>query len=135
MTGMLEKGTSAQPSEPVVRQFQTLVQRTEDQRPALSVHDSVRMAPSAQGAKPIPRREERPAAATIPDPAPLQAEPERIPVQPEMPEPVRQEAPEAPVQTAMEMPPMPTPAVPEPQQIREPERPEEKPYRIIGEEI
>lgn len=138
MTGMLEKGTSVQPSEPVVRQFQTLVQRTEDQRPALSVHDSVRMAPSVQGAKPIPRREERPAAATIPDPAPLQAEPERIPVQPEMPEPVepvRQEAPEAPVQTAMEMPPMPTPAVPEPQQIREPERPEEKPYRIIGEAL
>ena len=138
MTGMLEKGTAVQPSEPVVRQFQSLGQRAERPEPTLPIHDSVRMAPSVQGVKRIERREESAASAQNPERAPLYTAPEQIPVPIEMQEPVepvRQEIPEAPVQTAMEMPPMPIPAVPEPQRIQEPERSEEQPYRIIGEAL
>lgn len=138
MTGMLEKGAAAQPSEPVVRQFQSLGQRAERSQSTLPVHDSVRMAPSVQGAKLVGQRDESPAAAQLLKRAPLHTAPEQISMPVEMlepMEPVRQEIPEAPVQTAMEMPPMPIPEVPEPQRLQEPERSEEKPYRIIGEAL
>ena len=142
MTGMLEKGSSVQPSKPVLRQFEALGQRAEGNfRQDVSVHDSVRMVPTVQGARPAPastpimteipekqiRQQPETAAPSQPEPAPV-AQPE-----PPAPAPIPAEIP--PVQTVMDLPEVPTPKAPEPQKIQEPELESEQPYRIIGQAL
>ncbi len=143
MTGLLQQGAAAKPSPAVTSQFQSMSQRAETDRGNLSVHDSVRMVPTSQGARPVsaapnvtaqsgwtppaPRSAPEPVMESLPssEPEPI-SEPEPAP----MPEPQP-----VPVQTAMELPEIPTPMAPPPQEIREPELQDEKTYRIIGEAL
>lgn len=144
MTGMLEKGSSVQPSSPVLRQFESLGQRAEGNlRQNVSVHDSVRMVPTVQGARPVSALTsavtETPAERTVRPPEHVAAIPEE-PMPAPKPEPpvsipasVSEDIP--PVQTVMDLPEVPIPKAPEPQEIQEPELQNEKPYRIIGEAL
>ena len=144
MTGMLEKGSSVQPSSPVLRQFESLGQRAEGNlRQNVSVHDSVRMVPTVQGARPVSALTsavtETPAERTVRPPehvAVIPEEPMPAP-KPEPPVSIPASVPEdiPPVQTVMDLPEVPIPKAPEPQEIQEPELQNEKPYRIIGEAL
>lgn len=142
MTGMLEKSSSVQPSKPVLRQFESLGQRAEGNvNQHVSVHDSVRMVPTVQGARPAPvstqvmselpkeqiQRQPEVTAPAQPEPAPV-AQPA-----PPVPSPIPAELP--PVQTVMDLPEVPMPKAPEPQEIQEPELESEQPYRIIGQAL
>ncbi len=144
MTGMLEKGSSVQPSSPVLRQFESLGQRAEGNlRQNVSVHDSVRMVPTVQGARPVSALTsavtETPAERTVRPPEHVAAIPEEpMPApKPEPPVSIPASVPEdiPPVQTVMDLPEVPIPKAPEPQEIQEPELQNEKPYRIIGEAL
>lgn len=144
MTGMLEKGSSVQPSSPVLRQFESLGQRAEGNlRQNVSVHDSVRMVPTVQGARPVSALTsavtETPAERTVHPPEHVAAIPEEpMPApKPEPPVSIPASVPEdiPPVQTVMDLPEVPIPKAPEPQEIQEPELQNEKPYRIIGEAL
>ena len=140
MTGMLEKSGSVQPSGPVLRQFESLGQRAEGSlRQNVSVHDSVRMVPTVQGARPaaVPTVTEMPEERTV-------FPPERVTAVSEEPTPAPKpsvsiliSAPEEipPVQTVMDLPEVPMPKAPEPQEIQEPELESEQPYRIIGQAL
>ena len=144
MTGMLEKGSSVQPSSPVLRQFESLGQRAEGNlRQNVSVHDSVRMVPTVQGARPVSALTsavtETPAERTVRPPEHVAAIPEEpMPApKPEPPVSIPASVPEdiPPVQTVMDLPEVPIPKAPEPQEIQKPELQNEKPYRIIGEAL
>lgn len=142
MTGMLEKGSSVQPSKPVLRQFESLGQQAEGNlHQNVSVHDSVHMVPTVQGARPAPvstqvmselpkeqiQRQPEMTAPAQPEPTPV-AQPAPL-----VPAPIPAELP--PVQTVMDLPEVPMPKAPEPQEIQEPELESEQPYRIIGQAL
>ncbi len=146
MTGLLGKSSGVQPSGTVVQQFRTLEQRTEaGSRPNLSVHDSVRMVPTVQGARPAQvsaaQMEETPAEKperkavttrqTVQEPPAVESIPAVVPIPEPNPEP--ELAP--PTQTVMELPEIPVPKAPEPEEIQQPELETEQPYRIIGQAL
>ena len=142
MTGMLEKGSSVQPSSPVLRQFESLGQRAEGSRQQnMSVHDSVRMVPTVQGARPasVPMVTEMPEERTVFPPERVTAileEPTPAP-KPSVSVPISAPEEIPPVQTVMDLPEIPMPKAPEPQEIQEPELEleSEQPYRIIGQAL
>ena len=140
MTGMLEKSGSVQPSKPVLRQFESLGQRAEGSlRQNVSVHDSVRMVPTVQGARPAsaPAVTEAPARQAAFSAEPAAAIPEEPTTVSKPPVSIPISAPEEipPVQTVMDLPEIPMPKAPEPQEIQEPELESEQPYRIIGQAL
>lgn len=146
MTGLLGKSSGVQPSGTVVQQFRTLEQRTEaGSRPNLSVHDSVRMVPTVQGARPAqvsaaqmvetpaekPERNAVPTRQTVQEPPAVESIPAVVP----MPEPNPEPELASPTQTVMELPEIPVPKAPEPEEIQQPELETEQPYRIIGQAL
>lgn len=146
MTGLLGKSSGVQPSGTVVQQFRMLEQRTEaGSRSNLSVHDSVRMIPTVQGARPAQvsaaQMEETPAEKlernAVPTRQTVQEPPavESIPAVVPMPEPNPEPELAPPTQTVMELPEIPVPKAPEPEEIQQPELETEQPYRIIGQAL
>ena len=146
MTGLMEKSSGVQPSGTVVQQFRTLEQRAEaGTRPSLSVHDSVRMVPTVQGARPAPVSSDpafeapaekpewnaAPPRQSVPEP-PVE---EPVPAAEPMPEPIPEPEMVPPTQTVMELPEIPVPKAPEPEEIQQPELETEQPYRIIGQAL
>ena len=146
MTGLMEKSSGVQPSGTVVQQFRSLEQRAEaGSRSSLSVHDSVRMVPTVQGARPAqvsaaqmvetpaekPEWNAVPTWQTVQEPPAVESIPAVVPMLEPNPEP--ELAP--PTQTVMELPEIPVPKAPEPEGIQQPELETEQPYRIIGQAL
>lgn len=146
MTGMMEKGSTVQPSKPILRQFESLGQLAEGSaNQNVAVHDSVRMVPTVQGARPAPvptvQAAELPVERTVRQPTPsAESVPEPMPEPistaiPMPPEPEPESEPIPPVQTVMDLPDIPVPKAPEPQAMLQPELESEQPYRIIGQAL
>ncbi len=136
MSGMLERSSTVQPSPAVRQQFQRTVEKFDQN---VSVHDSVRMVPTVQGARPVstPAVTEAPAQRTVFQTECVAEMPEESMPAPEptasMLASAREDIPA--VQTVMDLPEVPRPKAPEPQKIQEPELESEQPYRIIGQAL
>lgn len=145
MTTLLEKSAAVTPKKEIADQFAALQSVSEAQRPAATqVRDSARMAPVVTAPSPETRVQEtatdygrvivhkaQPQEPQTVAPEPLREIPKPVP-----PEPLVETQPQSPPeQTAMELPEIEEPKMPEPPREQIVEKKETASYRIIGQAL